>query len=166
MERQYERNIEWQCQKILLKYLHHVDRREFDAAANLFTQDARWFAQGVSLQGRNEILEALYSSLSDGTIRHVFTNTIVTVTDDKHAICRSYHSIYYNANSRIEDSDKPLPFQGPHRIADQVDKMVLTDEGWRIYNLNSYSVFRRNPDELVTIERWAKSVGKGVGKAG
>ncbi len=166
MNRNQERAIEWECQRVLLQYLRHVDQRDFEAAANLFTPDAVWSAQGVTLNGRNEILEALYPALSEGTIRHVFTNTVVNAIDEDNAECRSYHSIYYTADSRIEDHEGPLPFEGPHRIADQVDQMVRTNDGWRIASLQSNSVFRRNPDQPVSLETWAKTERKGSGAAG
>lgn len=166
MDRMQERAIEWECQRILLQYLRQVDEREFEAAANVFAPDAIWSAQGVTLNGGDEILEALYPSLSEGTIRHVLTNTVVTVIDADYAECRSYHSICYTADGRIEDLDGPLPFDGPHRIADQADNMVRTDEGWRIASLKSNSVFRRNPDEPVSMETWAKAAGKGSGVPG
>ena len=53
-----------------------------------------------------------------------------------------------------------MPFEGPHRVGDQAVKMVRTNEGWRIASLQSTTVFRRNPDEPISIEIWAKSEGK------
>ena len=138
-----------------------MDQREFEAAANQYTSDANWSVDGVTLNGSAEILEALYPALSDGTIRHVFTNTIVTVIDEDHADCRSYHSIYYTADARIEDSQGPLPFEGPHRVADQAVKIVRTEDGWRIASLQSNTIFRRNPGEPISLEKWAKAEGKG-----
>ena len=161
MDRKQERAIDWECQRVLLQNLRHVDQREFEAAANQYTADADWSVDGVTLNGSAEILEALYPALSDGTIRHVFTNTIVTVIDEDHADCRSYHSIYYTADVRIEDSQGPLPFEGPHRIGDQAVKMVRTEDGWRIASLQSNTIFRRNPGEPISLETWAKSEGKG-----
>ncbi len=156
MDRNLERIIEWECQRVLLQNLQYVDQREFEAAANQYTTDAVWSVDGVTLNGSAEILEALYPALSDGTIRHVSTNTTVTVIDDDHAEGRSYLSIYYTADARIEDSQGPLPFEGPHRISDQAVKMVRTKEGWRIAALNSKSIFRRNPGEPISLETWAK----------
>ena len=165
MDRNQERAIEWECQRILLQNLRHVDQREYELAANLYTPDAIWSVDGLTLNGRDAILEALYPALSKGTIRHVFSNTLVNVIDEDHAECRSYHSIYYTADGRIEDHEGPLPFDGPHRVGDQAVNMVQTDEGWRIASLHSATVFRRNPDEPTSIEKWAEAEGKGSGAA-
>jgi hypothetical protein len=161
MNRSEERAIEWECQRVLLQNLQHVDQRNYEAAANSYTADAIWSVDGMTLKGRDEILEALYPALGDGTIRHVFTNTVVNVIDADHAESRSYHSIYYTPEARIEDQEGPLPFEGPHRIGDQAVKMERTEEGWQIASLQSTTIFRRNPDEPTSIERWANEEGKG-----
>ena len=160
MTREEERAIEWECKSVLLQNLQHVDQREYELAADLYTTDATWSLDGFALKGREKILEALYPALSNGTVRHIFSNTVVDVIDDDHAECWSYHSIYYTADGRIEDHDGPLPLEGPHRVGDQAVKMVRTDEGWRIASLKSTTVFRRNPEEPISIEIWAKSEGK------
>ena len=166
MDSNQERAIEWECQRVLLQNLQYVDQRDYERAANLYTTDANWSVDGLSLDGREAILEALYPALSGGTIRHVFSNTLVNVIDEDHAECRSYHSIYYTADGRIEDHEGPLPFDGPHRVGDQAVTMVRTEEGWRIASLKSATVFRRNPDEPTSIEKWAKAEGKESGAAG
>jgi hypothetical protein len=160
MTREDERVIEWECKSVLLQNLQHVDQREYERAADLYTTDAIWSLDGFALKGREKILEALYPALSNGTVRHIFSNTVVDVIDDTHAECHSYHSIYYTADGRIEDHDGPMPFEGPHRVGDQAVKMVRTDEGWRIASLKSTTVFRHNPEEPISIEIWAKSEGK------
>jgi len=162
MNRNQERAIECECQRVLSQNFHHVDRREFEATANQYTSDANWSVDGVTLNGSAEILEALYPALSDCTIRHFFTNAIVTVIDEDQAECRSYLSIDYTADARIEDSQGPLSFEGPHRIGDQAVKMVRTEDGWRIASLQSNTIFRRNPDKPISLEKWAKSEGKGT----
>ena len=101
MTREEERAIEWDCKRILLQNLQHVDQREYELAADLYTTDAIWSLDGFALNGREKILEALYPALSNGTVLHVFSNTVVDVIDEDHAACRSYHSIYYRAPLRI-----------------------------------------------------------------
>ena len=41
MDREKERAIEWECQKVLRQYYQHVDRREFEKAVALFTPGRR-----------------------------------------------------------------------------------------------------------------------------
>ena len=104
-----------------------------------------------------EILKALYEGLADGTIRHIKTNALVNVIDEDHAQARWMNTVYYSADARVEDTDRPLPFEGPHRLQDFRADFVRTPEGWRIAHRDSSLIFRRNPGEPVAIEIWAKS---------
>ncbi len=164
MTRDEERAIEWDCQKVLRQYFRHVDQREYEAVGELFTEDAHWQAQDVVLKGRDEIVKALYPALSKGTIRHVYTNTIINAVDEDHAEVRSYNSIYYSAGGRIEDNQGPLPFDAPHRIVNGQVSMVRTADGWRIASLDSQTIFRRNPTEPIALETWAEDESKGSGR--
>jgi hypothetical protein len=160
MDRDAERAIEWECQKIMRRYYYHVDRREFEKAAVLFTEDVDWLSHGVKLDGRDELVKALYASLEEGTIRHVLTNSVTTVADEDHAICRSYNTLYYTADTEYQEGDKPVAMEGPHRLLDSYAELTRTSEGWRISKRRSLMVFRRDPDEPVRLETWGASAGK------
>lgn len=155
MERNQERAIEWDCQKIVREYYQHVDRREFEKAVALFTPDVRWEVLGVKLQGRETLLKGLNGALGDGTIRHVVTNCLVDVVDGDHADVCFYLSIYYTQGIKVEEQDGPLPFEGPHRIMDQGDKMIRTKDGWRTAYRWGKPIFRRDIDQPVQLETWA-----------
>ena len=165
MDREQERGIEWECQKIMRRYYYYVDRREFEKAAELFTVDVDWLSHGVKLDGRDDLLKALYASLGDGTIRHVLTNSVVTVVDEDHAICRSYNTLYYSADAEYQEADDPLAMEGPHRLLDSYAELTRTSESWRIAKRRSLIVFRRDPDEPVRLETWGQSAGKMPGHA-
>ena len=160
MNRAQEREIELDISRALSQYYCDVDQRAYENAAALYTEDAEWQSLGVRLRGREEILQALYGGLADGTIRHIKTNCVVNVTDEDHAKARWTNTVYYTADTRIEDSDKPLGFEGPHRVQDFTADFVRTSEGWRIYDRDSKLVFRCNLSEPVRIETWAKKEGK------
>lgn len=161
MDRKQERTIEWECQKVLRLYYQHVDQREYEKAANLFTPDIEWQALGVQLNGREELLKGLVAGLAEGTIAHVITNTVVDVIDETHAVSKSYNSDYYVPGARVEDGDGPLPFEGPHRLEDNYTELVLTDEGWLISKRDVKVIFRRSSGP-VALESWAKEEGKEV----
>ena len=160
MDREQEREIEQEIEKLIAKYYWHVDHREFDKAVELFTEDAEWIAMAVHLNGRDEILEALKPALGTGTIRHVVTNFVVNVIDADRATCNFYHTIYYTPDAEFETADGPIPFEGPHRTHDHHDEWRRTPEGWRTARRTSHTIFRRNPGELVKLETWAQSAGK------
>jgi ketosteroid isomerase-like protein len=131
MNRDEERAIEWDCQKTMRQYYDYVDHRDFDSAANLFTEDIDWLSHGVRLQGRKELREGLQAALGEGTIRHVLSNTVVNVID--------------------EDSAE---------LVDCYAALRRTPEGWRIAKRRAPIIFRRNPDEPVRLETWGEKAGK------
>ena len=160
MTREQERAIEQACEKVMCRYLTHVDRSEFDEAVALFTLDCDWQSHGVRLRGQEALLAALHASLDTGTIRHVMTNAVVTVDDDDHAVLRDYHTLYYVGDAGFETAQGPLPFEGPHRLTDSRVEFLRTPEGRRIALNDSLVVFRRDPEALVPLETWAKAEGK------
>ena len=155
MDRNQERVIEWDCEKAVRKYYQHVDGRDFEEAVALYTPDVLWEVLGVRLRGRDALLNGLRGALADGTIRHMVTNTLVDVVDESHADVRFYLSIYYTQGIRVEDHGGPLPFEGPHRIMDQGDTMIRTDQGWRTSYRWGKPIFRRDIDQPVQLETWA-----------
>ena len=66
MDRDEERAVEWDCQKVLRQYNDHVAQREFKKAVALFTPDVEWQAMGLNLKGRAALLDALCGALSKG----------------------------------------------------------------------------------------------------
>ncbi|MDP6722587.1 MAG: nuclear transport factor 2 family protein [Pirellulaceae bacterium] len=158
MDRQQERLIEWACQKVLRQYYTHVDQYEYEDAAALFTDDATWKVMGVDLKGRDQILEGLYAGLQKGTIRHVLTNTVVTVIDEDHAEARSYNNIYYSPRARTDETEGALPFDGPNRISDHYASFTRTDDGWKMSSRVGRVIFRSKAEELA-LETWAGKEG-------
>jgi hypothetical protein len=159
MTREEERAIEWDCQKLWRQYYHHVDQKEYEKAAQLFTPDIDWRSV-VNLKGRDEIVQALYGALGDGTIRHVLTNMVVNVIDENHAEARTYNTIYYTRGVKIEERDDPIAFEGPHRLSDCEAEFERTEEGWRISHRQTDQVFRRDLDERFGLEIWGEEAGK------
>ena len=133
---------------------------EYEDAVKLFTEDADWKVMGLELEGREEILEALYGGLGNDTIRHVLTNAIVNVIDEDNAESWSYNAIYYSREGRIEDRDKPLPFDGPHRFGDGYARLKRVDGEWQIAAREGGQLVFRRPNEPVALEAWAEKEGK------
>jgi hypothetical protein len=132
--------IEWDCQKVSRQYYHLMDQRNYDDAIELFAPDVHWQVMGLDLHGRDAVREA-FGGLTDSTIRHVLTNTIVDVVDKDHADVTSYVTIYVEKGF---PDDGPIPFEEPNRLAANIDKMVRTDEGWRIAYRTGQRAFARD----------------------
>ena len=161
MTRDEERAIEWDCQKLWRLYYHHVDQKEYEQAVAMFTPDVDWTnTMGLVLTGPDDLLAGLHGALGDGTIRHVLTNMVVNVVDKNHANSRAYNSVNYKKGVKIEESDGPIAFEGPHRNCDNYAEFLRTEEGWRISLRRSHIIFRRNPEERVGLEIWGEQAGK------
>ena len=114
---------------------------------------------GVPLKGREEILVVLDAALGKSTARHVLTNTVVDVIDENHAAARSYNTLSTSHETTFEVGDSPIAYEGPNILADMSEKLVRTDEGWRIAWRRAVGVFRHNP-QPIPLEIWAKDAGK------
>jgi 3-phenylpropionate/cinnamic acid dioxygenase small subunit len=68
--------IDLSVRRILARYSHLVDDRDFDAAAALFTDDARFRVGEQTLSGRAEILSWLQSVPAG--LSHQVTNVVVS----------------------------------------------------------------------------------------
>ncbi len=166
MTRDEERAIEWDCQKLWRQYYHHVDLKEYEQAVAMFADDIDWTnTMGVSLTSREDLLAGLHGALGDGTIRHVLTNMVVEAVDEDHANARAYASVYYAKGVKIEESEGPIAFNGPHRTCDTYAEFLRTEEGWKIALRRSHIIFRRNPEERVGLEIWGEAAGKIRNKA-
>ena len=140
MDEEQRHAIEWDCQKVLRQYYHLMDERNYDDAVNLFAGDVNWQVMGLDLRGREAVREA-FGGLTDSTIRHVLTNTIVDVVDEDHVDATSYVTIYVEKG--FPDGG-PIPFEGPNRLGANIDKMVRTDEGCRIAYRGGERAFARD----------------------
>ena len=160
MDSKTERRIEWECQKVIHQFYHHVDHYEFEKAVLLFTEDVRWKVAGLDLKGRDELLSALHGGIGNDTIRHVITNTIVKVIDEDTADLWNYTSIYYSRQGRGDELDGPLDFEGPHRFADGRATMRRVGDQWQIAAREGGRLIFRRPNEPVALDDWAKKEGK------
>ncbi len=160
MDRKIEMAIAWDCQKVWRQYYHYVDHHEYEKAVELFTVDVTWRVERLDLQGRAEILEALYGGLGNDTIRHVVSNTVVNVIDEDHAELSEYHTIYYSREGKRENMDGPLRFKGPHRLGDSFAKFKRVDDEWQIAaREQTQTIFQRH-NEPMALSEWAKKEKK------
>ena len=141
MDREREREIEWDCQKVLRQYYRHVDKREYDEAVQLFTPDIHWVVMGLDLHGRAAV-RGSFGGLVESTIRHILTNTVVTVIDNDNAESVSYNTIYVEKGF---PENGPISFEGPNRLGENHDKLVRTKDGWLISHRTGPIIFGLPP---------------------
>ena len=142
MEPQLRREIEWDCQQVIIRMSYAQDIGDFQGYVSYFTSDGNWLRQGVELQGHEAILDALSKRSPTLRIRHVFTNFIVTIHDEKNVQCMSY------MHGRRADPGEGI--EGPVPVQEQVlwvyhDDMVLTEDGWKVSKRRAEKIYE---DEL------------------
>ncbi len=140
MDRLEELLIEWECQKVLSQYYHHVDQREYDEAVKLFTPDVHWQIMGLDLHSREEV-RGQFGGLAESTIRHVLSNFVVKVIDENNAEMKCYLAIYVEKGF---PDDGPIPFEGPDRISNSYSKLRRTDEGWQLAERSGQLIYQRD----------------------
>ena len=143
MEREEERAIEWECQRIHTQFCLFNDRKQSADLANLFTPDGIWIRLGETLTGRAEIRKAMEARPAAALHSHVLSNVHVTVIDTDNAEVISYKTIYYLIDG--ETLAKPVPLDGPKWVSVYRDKFVRTNEGWRIARMGGVTLYER-PD--------------------
>lgn len=129
MDVQKKREIEWDCQQVIIKMGYAQDIGDFQGFVSHFTEDGVWSRMGEDLQGHEAILEVLAKRSPTLRIRHVFTNFIFTIHDETSVHCQSY------MHGRRADPGEGV--EGPVPVQDQAlwiyqDDMVLKEGSWKV----------------------------------
>ncbi len=143
MNRENEREIEWECQKLLTLFCLYSDTRQYNKLVNLFTPDGVWYRLGEELRGHKKLRKALDARPLKALSRHVISNILVTAIDANHAESISYKSIYRHEEGEV--LDKPVPLNGPKWVSVYTDKFFRTKDGWRITEKEGVTLFEREP---------------------
>ncbi len=130
MDRDQERAIEWDCAKVLTQFYLCVDGGEYEAAAEMYTEDGFWTAGDLEMHGREAISESMQTGLTTVFVQHFIQNIVVNVIDEDHADSVLYASVYRQGKADILPAT--LPSVGPWFIGRQDNKMVRTSDGWKI----------------------------------
>ncbi len=130
MEREKERGIEWDCAQVVTRFYNSLDAGRYDELVDLFAEDGTWKRQGEVLEGRDAIMAAMQDREEGMVIRHCVTNLDIRVLDEDNAESAEYVTIYRHIGE--EKLDGPAPLEGPGVIFLYREKLVRTDNGWKI----------------------------------
>ncbi len=123
--------IERACARLQVLYTHYVDFGAAQRVAELFAPDGVFELMGQVLHGREAIAQRFAPLPPDSPVRvmrHVLTNQLITVLDERSAEGLVYLTFYAG-----DDGDAlPRGFDGPRMLGCYRDRFTLTDEGWRI----------------------------------
>ena len=130
MDLDQERAIELDCAKALTQFYIHVDAGDYEAAANIYTEDGFWIAGDLEMHGREAICESMRKGLPSVFVQHMIQNIVVNVIDEDHADAVLYATVYRQGKADMLPTT--LPSIGPWFTGRQDNKLVRTSEGWRI----------------------------------
>ena len=143
MDAAARREIQFDCRELSIAYARTLDFCDYDAFANLFTDDAVLSA-GPLIEGREAIRNWLAKRPDELRSRHVLTNIFIDPVDADHARGISYLSLYRHLGEESRAPD-PVTFDGPVAIGHYDDRFLRTDAGWRFERRTLQLAFRRAP---------------------
>jgi hypothetical protein len=121
--------IEWKLNKLNFAFFRHLDRREYDDAAQLITPDGIIHFTGGVTRGRAAFCDYT-RQWPDLTVRHVVSNLLYSELTEDSARGEGLLAVFVGPG---QTGDAPVPRHPsePH-LAEVQDLYRLTDEGWRI----------------------------------
>ena len=124
------RAIEADCERLIRRYVNLNDAQDWEAVANLYTEDAR-FARpskpGEFIEGRGAILKSFLARPARAQ-RHVIANTVVEVESPAEA--RAFSVIVLYMGDAADDGLPVMDAKSP-LVGIFTDRLVRTPEGWR-----------------------------------
>jgi ketosteroid isomerase-like protein len=131
LDRDERRAIEHDCERLIRRYVNLNDAQDWEAVANLYTEDAR-FARpsnpGEFIVGREAIL-ASFLARPPRAQRHLMANTIVDVEGP--ATARAFSVIVLYQGDPAPESELPAMSAASPIVGTFRDVIVLTEDGWR-----------------------------------
>ena len=125
------RAIEADCERLIRRYVNLNDAQDWEAVANLYTEDAR-FARpskpGEFIEGRAAILESFLARPARAQ-RHVIANTVVEV--ESPTVARAFSVIVLYMGDAAEDGGLPAMDAKSPLVGTFTDRLVCTPKGWR-----------------------------------
>jgi hypothetical protein len=125
------RAIEQDCERLIKHYVNLNDAQDWEAVADLYTEDAR-FARpsrpGEFVEGRAAIL-AGFLARPPRAQRHIIANVVVDVESPSAA--RAFSVIVLYQGEPAAAGELPAMSAGSPLVGTFTDRLVLTEDGWR-----------------------------------
>jgi 3-phenylpropionate/cinnamic acid dioxygenase small subunit len=138
------RAIEWECQRVIVRYANLNDQRRWHEVAALYIEDGsmvRPSAPGEKIVGRAAILASLLARPAERATRHLCTNVEVTVEAPDAATASSTYLIYSGVQA---EAGPPVSDGRPPSLCEFRDRLRKTPEGWRFVERVGAPAFTSN----------------------
>jgi len=141
MDANTKRQIVQDCRDLVIDLLHHGDHGELEAAVDLWIPNGTWIRGGKPFTGRAALLESFKRASDTMLIRHMVTDTRITVKDENNAEGVSYY-MAINHDPKTATPKLPLPLE-PFSMGEWHDKYVKTPAGWRFSHREVKRLFQK-----------------------
>ena len=128
--------LEQACEDLVLDYALYRDRKDADAFASLFAEDAVLTVLGNVFKGRSVIKQRLVDGRDGPVTRHMMSTIRIFAQSEDTANGVSYVTVY-----GAPDAQFPLKVDGFLSVGEYHDKFVRTDAGWKIGRRTFVPVF-------------------------
>ena len=137
MDLSKQMEVERACTRLCNEYALFVDSGRVNEFLDLFAGDGAWILAGIPpMQGR-EAMNAYFAKRDPKThSRHVASNVLIDVVDEKTARGSSYATVY-----RHVGDERTAPMNGPTGVAVYKDEFRLTDKGWKFQRREAVMAF-------------------------
>ena len=130
---QEKQMIERECEKLVIAFCNHNDSRDYEALADLFTEDgvfARPSDPSNPIRGRANIKERFNAKPRELLTRRLVTNVLITVESREAARGISYMTLF--TGQETPGAKLPVPASPTVQIGEIRSRFVRTIHGWRI----------------------------------
>lgn len=141
MDAALRQEIEFECQRLVMRFAHFVDRKEHDAVAALFSDDAVWLRGGAVLTGLAAIRAALPDDAT-AVARHFVSGSTFEIADENHASGITDY-LFFRFDPGKAAAELPLPLDPPFSIGAWHDSFTRGPDGWRISRREARRVFQQ-----------------------
>lgn len=130
MDEDRRRAIEWDCARVLTRFINALDAGDYETMAGLMAENGVWMRPGGDAVGPAGLLDAMKDRPRDLAIRHVISNVVIEVIDEDSAAGVTYLTVYRHRGPPPERG--PAPLAGVHMVGVSHNRLVREPGGWRI----------------------------------
>jgi ketosteroid isomerase-like protein len=141
--------IEHACEKLQKAYGIYADQLDEARFAALFVEDA-WIKvpEQPPFKGHEAIAAGIKGMRALGLVyRHLITNAVVDVIDERHAEGLCYLMAFNSAAAA--DAGGARPMEMATTLGEYKDTFVKTKDGWRFQSRELRRVMRRADDNII-----------------
>lgn len=134
----------WQIKQLLCRYCETVDRHDWDAQKQVFTEDTIGVYNGMEVVGLETLVASGKANMTRNTIartQHNVSNFRIQVEGDHASCMTNYYAVHLGAG---EFAGQLYTMWGEYR-----DSLLRTDKGWRITRRDYTTFFTEGDDRMV-----------------